>query len=198
VNFSWSTEWCRHVRLELASGERVSDDRACTNAFSVTPKATTDYFLRIEDLYGAVQRLPFRVVVVNEQPVAIPVTQAAAPQTPTPATPAPAPARPVVVEDPADAPSVVEFSANRNDVFEGETIRLTWSTANAKRAIIKFPRRMVEVAASGDREFKIKNSGIIEIYAENDRFRSVSRKIQVTVTPQAMVDELFRALQTGK
>jgi hypothetical protein len=196
VSFSWSTEWCRHVRLELASGERVSEDRACVNSYSVTPRTTTDYFLRIEDLYGAAQRLPFRVVVVNEPPVAIPVTPPAPTPTPTPAAPPPASARPVVVEDPADAPSVVEFSANRTDVFEGETIRLTWSTANAKRAIIKFPRRMVEVATSGDREFKVKNSGIIEIYAETDRYRSVSRKIQVTVTPLAMVDELFRALQT--
>lgn len=200
VNFNWSTEWCRHVRLELASGERVSDDRACANYFSVTPRATTDYFLRVEDLYGAVQRLPFRVVVVNEPQVAIPVAQPApapAPSpAPTPAAPPAAAARPVVVENPADAPSVVEFSASRTDIFEGETIRLTWSSANAKRAFIKFPRRIVEVATSGDREFKVKNSGIIEIYAENDRFRSMSRKIQVSVTPLDRVDELFRALQT--
>lgn len=197
VALQWNSEFCRHVRLELSSGERQSDDRACVQGFVVRPQATTDYYVRIEDLYGAVQRFPFKVTVLDEPVLAIPLARS---ETPAPVAqpgsdqpPPPAAARPVVIEQENQAPRITEFSANRTEIFKGETIRLAWATTNAKRVQIRFPRRTVTVPASGQREFKVGQSGIIAIEAENERYRSPAKEIRVNVVdPHELLLKMMR------
>jgi hypothetical protein len=196
VAFNWTTEACAYVRLELPSGEPVSNDRPCVDGFAVHPAATTDYFLRIDDLYGGMQKVQLKVTVLDEPRLAIPLppvppTPIALPPAPPPPPAAPPPtpvppvvetnAPPVTVAQPNLVPNVVDFSADPTVIIQGQAIKLSWRAINATRVVIKFPLRTLTFPPQGEREFKIQRSGALEIYAENTQYRSLAKTINVEV-----------------